>query len=68
MSDIYRCENCKFSVQTTPTGPENTEFGNLACRRFPPIPYDTEEGKIKSFVLPVNHNWWCGEWKAKSSA
>lgn len=63
MSDIYRCENCRFSVKVPTEHPSQTEFGNLACVRYPPsIRILGEDGFGRSALTPVNHNWWCGEW------
>lgn len=64
MSDIYRFENCAFSVATQVVKQDQKEFGNLVCRRYPPIPFQMEDG-VHSHILPVNHNWWCGEWMPK---
>ena len=46
------------------------EFGNIVCRRYTPKPIivgEDEKGRplMSGYLLPVNHNWWCGEWKAK---
>lgn len=68
MSDIYRCENCKFCVAMPANSTDQKEFGNHACRRYPPTPYVTETpdgAAFKSHLVPVNHNWWCGEWRKK---
>lgn len=68
MSDIYRCENCMFSAEIEITLPEQAEFGNMFCRRYPPQPVLVEGiGLVKSALIPTNHNWWCGEWKSKGS-
>ena len=62
-----RCENCRFVLEL--------EKDNFVCRRYPPIPVsfvDAYEGSAKTggrkvaahgCQCPVNHNWWCGEWK-----
>jgi hypothetical protein len=47
---------------------KKAEFGNLACMRFPPTPAVNADGQMVGALAMVNHNWWCGEWKAKKSA
>ena len=74
MSD--QCDNCRFSANTNP----EKENGNWICRRFPPInahfvdDYGNDPatgGKlanVRACPVPVNHDWWCGEYKAKLNA
>ena len=72
MSDIYRCENCKYCVEIVRNQKSQAEFGNHACRRYPPVPIhalgENGEPVLKSTMVPVNHNWWCGEWQKKCAA
>jgi len=65
MSDIYRCENCLYSAPNPINDKSQSEFGNLECRRYPPQPIFMEDQKVHAYRIPTNHNWWCGEWKAK---
>lgn len=64
MSDVFRCENCRFSVQQKLPKEQVLEFGNLVCRRFPPVGLPVDEGRVVGALASVNHNWWCGEWAA----
>lgn len=69
-----RCDNCKFSVDIKTDPPKS--FGNYICRRFPPINVHVigetalDESLMPRILaraaqVPVNHNWWCGEWKPR---
>jgi hypothetical protein len=69
MSDAVRCENCHFSMPVANAEGKAFEFGNLACCRYPPMTYvDESDGLVRGRLTMVNHNWWCGEWKARKSS
>ena len=63
MSDVRRCENCLYVTPLEVNQKDQIDFGNWACRRYPPIPVRLDDRKFHSMLVPVNHNWWCGEWK-----
>jgi hypothetical protein len=66
-----KCENCRFVLETKP--------GNHICRRNPPVPvnfvdaYENDPNTGARMVFcnssfpAVNHDWYCGEWKPKTS-
>lgn len=68
-----RCENCRFSINGKP----EWEHGNYICVRYPPIPVSFVNDQkppdlggarmitARGSFLPVNHNWWCGEWQGR---
>lgn len=70
-SDAERCENCMYSANTN----EKKEFGNWLCRRYPPSAHfsgdlgeDLDGARVviaHGAHVPVNHNGWCGEFKAR---
>lgn len=73
MSDVYRCENCVYCVDVEKNSKDQAEFGNHACRRYPPTPVPlwdekADQFRYKSILTPVNHNWWCGEWSPRKCA
>lgn len=72
MNDAVRCENCHYCLPMKKNSKTQEEFGNQACVRYPPTPVpsigENGESVWVAIMTPVNHNWWCGEWKPRNGA
>jgi hypothetical protein len=58
---IASCENCEFVFRF------GEEGERLSCRRFPPVPVQSEIHGVESNFPEVDKRSWCGEWKLDES-
>ena len=63
IKELKEDDTCRWCIHVT----RNQNGRRFQCRRFPPVKYKDEGGRLHTGCPPVEPNDWCGEFQRQAN-